>query len=248
VHAQKQDGLYYIGAPVLVGRISSAQMKKVVDLCKRYGDGKSIRLTNRQNILLLNVPERNVEKVLHGLGECGMSINSHPIRRSVLTCTGIQFCRLAITETKARSKSIVEYLEQRVQLEEPLRIHITGCPNACAQYQIGNIGLRGTKVKVDGQQVDGYEIAIGGQMGRGAAFNHAVVSRVPATDCAKRLEHVLLGYKKQRKGRETFNDWCRRVGDAKVVALLNDGGTHPLADVEEVPVPKVPEADGPVYS
>src|SRR3989338_289520 len=78
VHAQKQAGLYYIGAPVLVGRITSAQMKKVADLCRRYGDGKTIRLTVRQNILLLNAPEANVEKVLTGLDDVGLSINKHP--------------------------------------------------------------------------------------------------------------------------------------------------------------------------
>ncbi|MEK7075074.1 MAG: nitrite reductase, partial [Patescibacteria group bacterium] len=163
------------------------------------------------------------------------------------TCTGIEFCKLAITETKARSRQIIEYLEKRVPLEEPLRLHITGCPNACAQYQIGHIGMMGSKTKVDGQVVDAYDISIGGQMGRGATFNHAVLRKVPATECARRLEQLLLGYKQQRKGRETFNDWSRRVGDAEMLRLLTEGDEHPLADAEDVPVPKVPESDGPVY-
>ncbi len=247
VHAQKQRGLYYIGAPVLIGRITAAQMKRVADLCRRYGDGKAIRLTNRQNILLLNIPEANVEKALGGLHEVGLSINAHPVRRSVVTCTGTEFCKIAITETKARSRQIVEYLEQRVALDEPLRLHITGCPNACAQYQIAHIGLMGSKTKVDGQVVDAYDILVGGQMGRGASFNHAVVRRVPATECARRLEQLLLGFKQQRKEDEPFNTWCKRVGDQALVKLLTDGGEHPLAGAEDVPVPKVPEADGPVY-
>ena len=247
VHAQKQAGRYYIGAPVLVGRITSAQMKKVADLCRRYGDGKTIRLTNRQNILILNVPEANVEKVLTGLSEVGLSINAHPVRRSVVTCTGTEFCKLAITETKARSRQIVEYLEKHVRLEEPLRLHVTGCPNACAQHQIANIGLMGSKTKVDGQVVDAYDIFVGGQMGRGATFNHPILRKVPATECAERLEKLLLGYKAQRKGKESFNDWCKRVGNEELVKLLTEGNAHPLADVEDVPVPKVPEADGPVY-
>ena len=248
VHAQKQPGLYYIGAPVLVGRITSPQMKKVADLCRRYGDGKTIRLTVRQNLLLLNVPERNVEKALSGLADVGLSINAHPVRRSLVTCTGTEFCKLAITETKARSRQIVEYLEKRVQLEEPLRLHITGCPNACAQYQTGHIGMMGSKVKVDGQIVDAYDFLVGGRLGRGAAFNHAVLRKVPATECAKRLEQLLLSYTRQRKPREPFADWCARVGDAEVVKLLSPSQEdHPLADAEDVPVPKVPEADGPVY-
>ena len=247
VHVQKQAGRYYIGAPVLVGRITSAQMKKVADLCRRYGDGQTIRLTNRQNILLLNVPEANVDRVLTGLADVELSVNAHPVRRSVVTCTGIEFCRLAITETKARSRQIVEYLEKRVALDEPLRLHITGCPNACAQYQIAHIGLMGSKTKVEGQIVDAYDIFIGGQLGRGAHVNHAVLRKVPATECAKRLEQLLLGFKRQRKRQESFNEWCRRVGDVELVTLLTEGQEHPLADVEDVPTPKVPEADGPVY-
>ena len=132
-----------------------------------------------------------------------------------------------------------------MSLEEPLRLHITGCPNACAQHQIANIGLMGSKTKVDGQVVDAYDIFVGGQMGRGAAFNHAVLRKVPATECAKRLERLLLEFKQTRKEREPFNAWCARLGDAAVAELLGEGGDHPLA-VEDAPVPKGPEADGPV--
>ena len=247
VHAQKQAGLYYIGAPVLVGRITSQQMRKVADLSRRCGDGKTIRLTNRQNILLLNVPEANVERALAGLAEVGLSINAHPVRRSIVTCTGIEFCKLAITETKARSRQIAEYLEKRVPLDEPLRLHITGCPNACAQYQIGHIGMMGSKAKVDGQVVDAYDFFVGGQMGAGARFNHPVLRKVPASECAKRLEQLLLAFTRGRKAGEPFNAWCERVGDAELVRLLTEGAEHPLAGIEDVPVPKVPESEGPVY-
>ncbi len=247
VHAQKQPGLYYLGVPVLVGRITSPQMKRLAELSRRHGDGQTIRLTNRQNLLLLNVPEANVEKALSGLEEVGLSINAHPVRRSVVTCTGTEFCKLAITETKARSRQIVEHLERRVPLDEPLRLHVTGCPNSCAQHQIAHLGLMGSKTKVDGQVVDAYDVFVGGQMGRGATFNHPVLRKVPATECAKRLERLLLGYTRQRKGREPFNDWCRRVGDAELARLLTEGEPHLLAEAEEVPVPKVPEADGPVF-
>jgi len=244
VHAQKQPGLYYVGAPVLVGRITSQQMHRVADLCRRYGEGGTLRLTNRQNILLLNIPEPNVDRVLEGLAEAGLSINAHPVRRSVVTCTGTEFCKLAITETKARSRQIVESLEQRVPLDEPLRLHITGCPNACAQYQIAHIGLMGSKTKVDGQIVDAYDILVGGEMGRGAAFNHPILRKVPATECAERLESLLLGFKTQRNPGEPFNAWCKRVGDARLLKLLTNGH-HPLEGAEDVPAPKVPESEGP---
>ena len=247
VHAQRQAGLYYVGAPVLVGRITSSQMRAVAELARRDGDGQTIRLTNRQNILLLNIPEANLTGVLEGLERAGLSINAHPIRRSVVTCTGTEFCKLAITETKARSRQIVEYLERRVSLDEPIRLHITGCPNACAQYQIAHIGMMGSKTKVKGEVVDAYDFLIGGQVGRGAAFNHAVLRKVPATECASRLERLLLAFKATRKAGEPFNDWGRRVGDAEVAKLLSDGKDHPLDDADDVPVPQVPESDGPVY-
>ncbi len=253
VHAQKQRGYYYIGAPVLVGRITSQQMSKVAELVERCADpnaktpGTPIRLTNRQNILLLNIPEANVEKVLAGLAEVGLSINAHPVRRSAVTCTGTEFCKLAITETKARTRQIVEYLEDRVPLDEPIRLHVNGCPNACAQHQIGHIGMMGSKTKVDGEIVDAYDIFVGGQLGQGASFNHAVLRKVPASACAKRLEHLLRGFKQTKQLGESFNDWCKRVGDAELVRLLTDGEPHPLADTEDVPTPDVPESDGPVY-
>ena len=252
VHAQKQAGYFYLGAPVLVGRITVTQMRKVADLSRRYADpnakviGSPIRLTNRQNILLLNIPEANVEKVLAGLAEVELSVNAHAIRRSAVTCTGIEFCKLAITETKARTQQIVEYLERRIVLDEPLRFHLTGCPNSCAQYQIGHVGLMGSKTKVNGEIVDAYDIFVGGQLGHGASFNHAVVRKVPAAECAKRLEQLFTGFGKTKEPSESFNEWCKRLGDAKLAELLTSGEPHPMA-VEDVPTPEVPESDGPVY-
>ncbi|HEX9780902.1 MAG TPA: nitrite/sulfite reductase [bacterium] len=243
-HAQRQPGLFYIGAPVLIGRITSPQMRRVAELSRRYADGRSIRLTTRQNLLLLNVPEANVENVLGALAEAELSINAHPIRRSMVTCTGTEFCKLAITETKARSRQIVEYLERRVPLEEPLRLHLTGCPNSCAQYQIANIGLLGAKTKVDGQIVDAYDVFVGGRMGQGAQFNHAVARRIPATDVAKRLERLLVEYRARRRPREAFNDWCARAGDEAVKDLLSEEAAHPLADVARTSAPSDEPAPG----
>lgn len=247
VHAQKQRGLFYVGVPVLVGRIKAGQLRKIADLSRRYGDGKTLRLTQRQNLLLLNIGEAAVDKVLDGLSGVGLSVNAHPIRRSVVTCTGTEFCNLAITETKARSRQIVEYLEQRVQMDEPLRLHVTGCPNACAQYQIANIGLMGSKTKVDGQVVDAFDILIAGQLGQGAAFNHAVLRKVPAAEVAKRLEQLLQGYKKQRKLKESFNDWSARAGDDELRRLLEGGGAHPLEVEKMAAIPKAAESDEAVY-
>lgn len=222
VHEQKQAGLFYVGVPILVGRITGAQMRKVADLAERHGDG-SIRLTPRQNVLLANIPHEKVAQVLEGLEAADLKVRASGVLRGVLACTGTEFCKLAVTETKARAQELVGYLEQRVPLEEPLRIHVSGCPNTCAQNPIAHIGLQGSKAKVGEQVVDAYDVAVGGQLGQGRSFNHFVVRKIPATELKFRLERLLVGYKKKRKGGEAFNDFCSRVGDAEVARLLGPG-------------------------
>lgn len=232
VHAQKKPGWYYIGAPVLAGRITSQQMRKAADLCRRYGDGKSIRLTVRQNLLLLNVPEAAVEKVLNGFSDVGLSVNAHPLRRGLVACVGSEFCRLAVVETKARARQIVEYLEQRVSLDEPLRLHIDGCISGCAQSSVAHIGLLGAKTEVDGQVVDSYDVFLGGQLGAQTRFGRKVLAQVPANACARHLEKLLLGYKRRRKPNEAFNDWCAHMTDEALALLLTEEASHPLAEAE----------------
>jgi len=201
-------------------------MFKVVDVAERYclpssNGTPTIRLTNRQNLILLNIPEEKVENVLRGLADVGLSINAHPVRRGVVTCTGTEFCNLAISETKLFSKRVVEYLETKVGLDEPLRIHITGCPNACAQYQIAHIGLMGSKTKVGDHTVDAYDVLVGGQLGPDARFVHPIVRRIAATEIPERLRLLLEFFKKDRKSGEPFNGFCARVGDAKLAELLS---------------------------
>ena len=219
VHEQKQPGLFYVGVPILVGRINGDQMRKVADLAERHGDG-TVRLTVRQNLILLNIPKDKVAPVLEGLGSVGLNVNASPVFRGVLACTGIEFCKLAVTETKARAREIIEYLESRVLLEEPLRIHITGCPNTCAQSPIAHIGLQGSRATVEGKQLEAYDVAVGGQLGRDRSFNHFVTRKIPATEIKFRLERLLLEYKRLRKDREAFNDFCGRIGDEAVAKLL----------------------------
>ena len=138
----------------------------------------------------------------------------------------------------------MEYLEKRVPLDEPLRLHVTGCPNACAQYQIGHIGLLGSKVKVDGQSVDAYDVFVGGQLGKGAAFNHVILRKIPATECAKRLETVLWAFKRTRKDRESFTAWTQRIGDEAIRELLGGEQSHPLDEAEKGKPPNAPGSTG----
>ncbi|MBI3317882.1 MAG: nitrite/sulfite reductase [Candidatus Omnitrophica bacterium] len=224
VHEQKQPGLFYVGVPVLVGRITGNQMRKVADLAERHGDG-TIRLTVRQNLLILNISKEKVGNVLEGCEGVGLSVSASPVLRGVLACTGIEFCKLAVTETKARAREIVRYLEARVRLEEPLRIHVTGCPNTCAQSPIAHIGLQGSKVKAGDQMIEAYDVALGGQLGKDRAFNRFIVRKIPAAEIAERLTQLLLGYKKLRRPGELFNDFCKRLGDEGCASLLSGQGS-----------------------
>lgn len=219
VHEQKQEGIFYIGFPIAVGRITGDQMKKVADLAQRYGDG-TIRLTARQNLLILNIPQERVPRVLEGCEGVNLRVGVSPFRRGVIACTGIEFCKLAVTETKAKAGQIVEYLESRVPLDEPLRIHVSGCPNTCAQSPIAHIGLQGSRTKVEGQSVEAYDVAVGGQLGYERSFNHFVVRKIPASQVQFRLEKLLLGYKRGRKQSESFNSFCSRIGDEEVAKFL----------------------------
>lgn len=219
VHEQKQPGLFYVGVPVVIGRVSGNQMRKVADLSERCGD-QTVRLTVRQNLLILNVPKEKVANVLEGLESVGLGVNASPIARGVLACTGVEFCKLAVTETKARAKEIIEYLQTRVLLTEPLRIHVTGCPNNCAQASIAHIGLQGSRVAVGETSVESYDVAVGGQLGSQRAFNHFVVRKIPATQVKFRLEKLLIEYKKRRQSGELFNRFCERLGDAAIAQIL----------------------------
>lgn len=219
VHEQKQPGLFFVGAPVLIGRVTDKQMRRAAELAQTYGDG-SIRLTVRQNLLILNVPKDKVAQVLEGLESVGLGVNASPVARGVVTCTGIEFCKLAITETKARAREIVEHLEKRIHLEEPLRIHVTGCPSTCVQSPIAHIGLQGSRLKVGEELVEAYDVAVGGELGRDRAFNHFVARKIPADEVKIRLTQLLAGYKKLRGAGEGFNAFCRRVGDEAVAKLL----------------------------
>lgn len=242
VRSQKVSGSYAVGVPILAGRITLQQIKKIIDLARRYTDDQSFRLSNRQNINILNVREIQVDKLLNGLNDVELSMNVHPIRRGLITCTGTEFCKRALTETKARSRAIVEYLEKRVALDEPISLHISGCAGDCAQYQIAHIGLSGTKATVDERLVDAYDIYLGARQGSDATFNHLVMREVPATECAKRIEQLFVGYKKKRKENENFNDWCARVGDERVVDFMTEGTRHLIAEAHETVNEKENEA------
>ncbi|MGH9610859.1 MAG: nitrite/sulfite reductase, partial [Bryobacteraceae bacterium] len=182
VHAQKQPGYCYVGSSVLRGRITPDQMRTAAALADSFAGGE-LRTTISQNLIIVNVPERHTEVVAKELTEVGLPVTATSFRRGTITCTGTEFCRLAITETKNFARWLVGELEDRLPgFEEHLKLNITGCPNSCGQHWISDIGIEGKKLKVDGQFVDAYYFCVGGAVGAFQSIARPLGYRCPATE------------------------------------------------------------------
>jgi sulfite reductase (ferredoxin) len=222
IHPQVQPGLYYVGGTTLRGRFTADQMIGAADIAERYGSGE-LRCTNRQNIIVIDVPDRHVETVAAELADLGLPSEASAFRRGIISCTGMEFCKLAIVETKQRAAELIEHLERRIgDLDGSIRINLNGCPNACAQYQIADIGLQGGITKnAEGTRVQGFILHIGGRLGEGATFGRRIASKaIPADDARYAVERIVRAYKGERRADMTFGEWADQQGDARLAALI----------------------------
>jgi len=209
VFYQKQPGLSYIGVAVPVGQITPKQMLRLADLADHYGSGE-IRLTVWQNFIIPNVPDAYIETVRKALGKMGFSSEQSNLRSGIIACTGNSYCKFAASNTKGHALELADYLEKRVQLDQPINIHLTGCPNSCAQHYMGDIGLLGTKVKIEGESVEGYHVFVGGGFGKNQAVGRQIFSGISMEQIKPTLEKMLLGFLKHRDSGETFLAFTRR--------------------------------------
>ncbi|MBW5448422.1 nitrite/sulfite reductase [Cohnella sp. CFH 77786] len=211
VHPQKQAGLNYVGLNVPVGRTNSDEFEQLADLADRYGDGK-IRTTVSQNLILTGVPDDKVEELLTAPVLQRLTPNPNRFMSRTVSCTGNEFCNLAIVETKERARRVAQYLDEHVQLDEPVRIHFIGCPNSCGQKHVADIGLQGSLVKTPEGMVDAFDIAVGGTLGPGATYNTALKGRVKGDEVADKLKQLIEYYKESRQAGESFHAFVKRVG------------------------------------
>ncbi|WP_019005272.1 nitrite/sulfite reductase [Cohnella laeviribosi] len=225
VHKQKQEGLNYIGLNVPVGRTSSDEFEQLADIADKYGNGE-IRTTISQNVILTGIPDDKVEEVLkHPLLE-RLSPNPNRFMSRTVSCTGNEFCNLAIVETKERARRVAQYLDEHVKLDQPVRIHFIGCPNGCGQKHVADIGLQGSLIKTPEGMVDAFDIAVGGTLGPGAKFNTVLKGRVKGEEVHKVLAQLIEFYKEQRTSSdESFHDFVHRVG----IPVLQEKLTEILA-------------------
>ena len=163
--------VFYVGAAPVVGRVNGSILTEVANLAERHASGR-VRLTVEQKLVILDVPEDQVDDLIAGLEPLGLQVNSSTFRRGTMACTGIEFCKLAIVETKGRGGELVAELEKRLPtFEHPLTINVNGCPNSCARFQIADIGLKGSLMtNSDGDTVEGFQVHLGGSLGEAAGF------------------------------------------------------------------------------
>jgi len=238
VHAQKQPGYFYVGASVLRGRINSQQLQTAAELAERYAGGE-VRTTNMQNLLIVNLPERHVSRASDGLTLAGLPVQGSPFRRGIIACTGTEFCKVAITETKSFARWLAEELDDRLPgFEQHLKLHVTGCPNSCGQHWIADVGLEGKKIKQEGKLVDAYYFCVGGAVGKHQAIARPVGYRCVAREVPDAIERLLRHYMIVREPGENLRQFFSRQSNEEIRALLAGGFVPAEArDAASAPVP-----------
>lgn len=195
IYAQKQAGLNYVGLHVPVGRLQATEMFDLARLAEVYGSGE-LRLTVEQNVILPNVPDSRIALLLEEPLLQRFTVEPAPLMRSLVSCTGAQFCNFALIETKNRALALIRELDAELICPQTVRIHWTGCPNSCGQPQVADIGLMGTKTRKDGKAVDGVDLYMGGKVGKDAHLGACVQKGIPCED----LKPVLINLLTQHFG------------------------------------------------
>ncbi|PYM39500.1 MAG: precorrin-3B synthase [Candidatus Rokuibacteriota bacterium] len=238
VHPQKQPGYSSVGIAVLRGRMTPAEMQAAARLADLYGTGE-LRITAMQNLLIPNVRAERTTDLARELEAAGLRIEASPFWRGTIACTGTEFCKLALTETKGFARRLVEELERRLPgFDQHVKIHITGCPNSCGQHWIADIGIEGKKLKLDGRLVDAYYFCVGGGVGRHQATARPIGYRVAADLVPDAIERLVSAYLAERRDGEPFRRFCARHTDGELRSFL--AGEPAVAAVERDPSPGRP--------
>jgi sulfite reductase (ferredoxin) len=228
IHPQKQAGLSYVGANVLGGRIKPEQLRLAASLSERYADGH-IRSTIMQNLVVVNVPNQHAPRLAAELSAAGLPVQDSAFARGTIACTGSEFCKLALTETKRFSRWLAEELDARLPgFQEQIRLHVTGCPNSCGQHWIADIGIEGKKIKIAGKMVDAYYFCVGGSIGEFASIARPVGYRCAATEVPDAIERLLTQFNDQRAPGENLRQFFARHSNEEIRNLLAGTFVEPV--------------------
>src|ERR1035437_1595294 len=242
IHPQRQPGLSYVGASVLRGRLTGEQLEAAAELSERFGSG-ALRATVSQNLLFIDVPNNKTSELALELNRLGLQVDGSTFWRGTVACSGTEFCKLAITETKGFARWLVDELEERLpEFDQQLKLHVTGCPNSCGQHWIADIGIEGKKIKHEGKLADAYYFCLGGAVGQHASIAGPVGYRCLATNVPESIERLLRRYLASRLPEENLRAWFSRFSNDELRAHLAD---KILAAVErDVPTGRVPHGVG----
>ena len=236
IHGQKQAAYSYVGGVVLRGRITADQMSAAADLSERFAGGE-LRATNMQNLLVVNVPTVNADSLAKELDQIGLRVGGSSFARGAVACSGTEFCKLAITETKSFTRWLVEELEERLPgFDQHLKLHVTGCPNSCGQHWIADVGIEGKKIKVHNQLVDAYYFCVGGALGLHQSTARPVGYRCAATEVPAALERLLNQYLAEREPGENLRRFFARHSDTELREFL--AGEFVGAVARDLPSPR----------
>jgi sulfite reductase beta subunit-like hemoprotein len=219
IHRQREPDSYYLGISIVGGRTRGFELKRLAEIAEKFGSGR-MRTTNTQNILLLDIAEKNLKALKQELDASGFDYHPSWARKGILACTGIQFCKLAIAETKNRAKELEDYLSKTVEMDDPVRISVTGCPNSCGQHQICDVGLEGSLVTLDGVKRESFQVFLGGGVGAHETIGRRIGVRIPSEELAESMARLFSRYKNDRLGSETFQAFCLRHSDENLAEYL----------------------------
>ncbi len=220
IHPQRQEGYSYVGAAVLRGRITSEQLQAAAALAEKFARGE-LRITNMQNLLVVNVPNRSAEELARELDAIGLRPGGSPFWRGAIACTGTEFCKLAVTETKTFTRWLVGELEDLLPgFDQDLKLNVTGCPNSCGQHWIADIGIEGKKMKVDGRFVDAYYFFVGGAVGEHQRVARPIGFRCPASEVPEAMARLLRAYRAERYGSENLRQFFARHSEETLRHML----------------------------
>jgi ferredoxin-nitrite reductase len=219
VFAQKQPGLNWIGVAIPVGQFTPRQMLRLAELADLYGSGE-VRLTVWQNLIIPNVPDAYVETLKKALVKMGFDWRQSNLKSGFIACTGNSYCKFASSNTKGHALELMNYLDRKFQLDQPINVHLTGCPNSCAQHYMGDLGLLGAKVKVEGESVEGYHIFVGGGFGSRQAVGRQLFQGVSVNMLKATMEKIIGGWLEHRAPGENFQSFTTRHDIGKLQELL----------------------------
>jgi sulfite reductase (ferredoxin) len=240
IRRQKQPGLAFIGASVLRGRITPGQLRRAAELADQFGDG-SLRFTVQQNLLLANVREEYAETVAVELNHAALPVAVPAFARGTVACTGSEFCKLALTETKGFARWLSTVLDDRLPgFDQQIKLHITGCPNSCGQHWIADIGIEGKKIKSNGKLVDAYYFCVGGSLGQLASIARPVGYRCAATDVPDAIERLLLNFQENRFEREPLRAFLARKTNDQIREIL--AGEIIIPVERDLPAARAPQS------